>query len=157
MGYSFWLAASDLLYAPSYSQDIAYHWFWYTSCGALAGMRNGSTMKGWSDDPSHQDWTIYHKATSHSPSHVGEGRKEGNVLFIDTLNTFYLCLYGIRHMIKDLSDSEKGNPLLPHGLLFQINSKGSFICTIPQTGWSSNFELLYVHLVLVLQLCWSEQ
>ena len=61
-------------------------------------------------------------------------RKEGNVLFNDTLNTFYLWLYGIRHMVKDHSDIEKGNPLLPHRLLFPINSKGSFICTIPQTG-----------------------
>ena len=62
------------------------------------------------------------------------GRKEGNVLFNDALNTFYLQLYGVRHMVKDHSDSEKGNLLLPHGLLFPISSKGSFICTIPQTG-----------------------
>ena len=34
-------------------------------------------------------------------------------------------------MVKDHSDSEKGNPLLPDRLLFPINSKGSFICTIP--------------------------
>ena len=60
-------------------------------------------------------------------------RKEGNVLFNDALNTFYLRLYGVRHMVKDHSDSEKGNPLPPHRLLFPINSKGSFICTIPQT------------------------
>ena len=26
---------------------------------------------------------------------------EGNVLFNDALNTFYLRLYGIRHMVKD--------------------------------------------------------
>ena len=32
------------------------------------------------------------------------------------LNTFYLRLYGVRHMVKDHSDSEKGNPLPPHGL-----------------------------------------
>ena len=31
-------------------------------------------------------------------------------------------------MVKDHSDSERGNPLPPHGLLFPINSKGSFIC-----------------------------
>ena len=61
------------------------------------------------------------------------GRKEGNILFNDTLNTFYLWLYGVRHMVKDHSDSEKGNPLPPHRLLFPINSKGSFICTMPQT------------------------
>ena len=59
---------------------------------------------------------------------------EENVLFNDALNTFYLRLYGIRHMVKDHSDSERGNPLLPHGLLFSIDSKGSFICTIPHTG-----------------------
>ena len=61
--------------------------------------------------------------------------RERNVLFNDALNTFYLRLYGMRHMVKDHSDSEKGNPLLPLlGLLLPINSKGSFICTIPQTG-----------------------
>ena len=31
-------------------------------------------------------------------------RKEGNVLFNDALNTFYLRLYGVRHMVKDHSD-----------------------------------------------------
>ena len=35
-------------------------------------------------------------------------RKEGHVLFNDALNTFYLRLYGVRHMVKDHSDSEKG-------------------------------------------------
>ena len=57
--------------------------------------------------------------------------KEGNVLFNDALNTYYLRLYGVGHMVKEHSDSERGNPLLPHGLLFLINSKGSFIGTIP--------------------------
>ena len=61
-------------------------------------------------------------------------RKEGNVLFNDILNTFYLRLYGVRHMVKDHSDSEKGNLLPPHRLHLSINSNGSFICTIPQTG-----------------------
>ena len=42
---------------------------------------------------------------------LGDGRKkEGNVLFNDTLNTFYLRLYGVGHMAKDHSDSERGNP-----------------------------------------------
>ena len=34
-------------------------------------------------------------------------RKEGNVLFNDALNTFYLLLYGVEHMVKDHSDSER--------------------------------------------------
>ena len=36
-------------------------------------------------------------------------------------------------MVKDHSDSERGNALPPlHGLLFSISSMGSFICTSPQ-------------------------
>ena len=58
----------------------------------------------------------------------------GNVLFNYALNTFYLRLYGIGHMVTVHSDSEKGNLLPPHRLLFPISSKGSFICIIPQTG-----------------------
>ena len=34
------------------------------------------------------------------------GKKEGNVLFNDALNTFYLRFYGVRHMVKDHSDSD---------------------------------------------------
>ena len=34
-------------------------------------------------------------------------RKEVNVLFHDALNTFYLRLYGVRHMVKDHSDRER--------------------------------------------------
>ena len=64
------------------------------------------------------------------PTHT----RERNVLFNDALNTFYLRLYGVRHMVEDHSDSEKGNPLPPHRLLLSINSKGYLICTIPQRG-----------------------
>ena len=44
--------------------------------------------------------------------------KEGNVLFNDPFNSFYLRLYGVRHMVKDYSHSKRSNPLPPHGLLF---------------------------------------
>ena len=64
----------------------------------------------------------------------GVRERERNVLFNDALNTFYIRLYGVRHMVKNHSDNEKGNPLPPHRLLLSINSKDSFICTIPQTG-----------------------
>ena len=33
--------------------------------------------------------------------------RERNVLFNDALNTFYLRLYGVRHMVNDHSDSER--------------------------------------------------
>ena len=61
--------------------------------------------------------------------------KEENVLFNDTLNTFYFWLYGVKQVVKLHSDSERENLPLPHGLLLPISSKGSFICTgqhIPQ-------------------------
>ena len=58
-------------------------------------------------------------------------RKEGNVLFNIEFNTFYLRLkmhrtYGKLHLARR-------NLLPPHGLLFPVNSKGSFMSTISQT------------------------
>ena len=45
-------------------------------------------------------------------------------------------------MVKDHSDCERGNPLPPHGLLFPISSKNSFICTIPRQD-STYHDLSY--------------
>ena len=42
IGYSFQLTARVLLYAPSHRQDSTHHSLCYTSCGALAEMRNSS-------------------------------------------------------------------------------------------------------------------
>ena len=45
---------------------------------------------------------------NHTTSHNKQIRKEGNVLFNDALNTFYLRLYDVTHnMVKDHSDSER--------------------------------------------------
>ena len=35
-------------------------------------------------------------------------KKEGNVLFNDALNTFYLRLYGVGHTVNDHSNSDGG-------------------------------------------------
>ena len=59
----------------------------------------------------------------HSCRSNTQWERERNVLFNDALNTFYLRLYGVRHMVKDHSDSEIGNPLPPHRLLLSSNSK----------------------------------
>ena len=60
-------------------------------------------------------------------------RKEGNVLFNDALK-FYLRINGIILVVKDHSDSERGNLLPPlYGLLSLINSKGSYTYTILHT------------------------
>ena len=53
-GYSFWLVARVLLYAPFHKNDSTYHGLCYTSCGTLAGTRNSSMGPPWRIDP-----TIY--------------------------------------------------------------------------------------------------
>ena len=65
---------------------------------------------------------------------------EGGKCFNDTLNTFYLRLCGVGHMIKDLSDRKRGN-LLPalNELLFPISSKGSFICIAHTMAFATPF------------------
>ena len=53
--------------------------------------------------------------------------KEGrNCSINDALNTFYLGLYSVIHMVKDHSDSERENPLPTLGRLFPISSKVVF-------------------------------
>ena len=49
-----------------------------------------------------------------------EGRKE--MFYLTTHSTHFIYGYMASDMVKDHSDSEKGNP---------ISSKGYFICTIP--------------------------
>ena len=74
-----------------------------------------------------------------------KGRKDGNVLFNNALNTFYLRLHGVRHMVKNHSDRERENLLPPHRLLFSISSKDSFICIIPQTIIIFTFQSISLH------------
>ena len=129
-----------LLYAPSHRQDNTYHGLCYTSRGALAGTRNSSMVILLSGMDILVDVMFVLLAGDEAnPKQTWQQSlsfQEGGVLFNDALNTFYLRLYGVGHKVKDPSDSERGNPMPPHGLLFPIDSKGSFICTIPQS-WST--------------------
>ena len=64
-------------------------------------------------------WVLLKEHTEGTKKAMYPERKEGrSVSFNDALNTFYLRLYGVGHMVKDHSDSERENPLPPHGLLF---------------------------------------
>ena len=105
------------------------------SCGTLAGTRlsrykliksfqlaarylfYAPSLKQGSVTPALENWLVRDFPV------ISSLKKEGHFLFNDTLNTFYLRLYHVRH-----------NPLSPHGLLFPISSKISFRCTIPKTG-----------------------
>ena len=73
-------------------------------------------MNDRSDDPSHHERTLYLWAMSRSPGGK-EGRK-GMFYLTTHLTHFYLRVYGIRHMVKDHSNREKGNPLPPHRLFY---------------------------------------
>ena len=76
-----------------------------------------------------------------------KGRKE--MFNLTTHSTHFLIygLYGVRHMVRDHTYSERGNPLPPHGLLFPISNKGSFICTILQKNPVFNFNSVQAFLI----------
>ena len=65
------------------------------------------------------------------------------MFYLTTHSTHFIYGYMASDMVKDNSDSEKGSPVPPHRLLCSISSKGSFICTIPQTGY--NIPQLLLH------------
>ena len=125
-------------------------WAVSTAHGRIPGSRQTPSSTGWVRRPSPGcPPRSYTSGKSKQHSHVNRGRKEGNVLFNDALNTFYLRLYGVRYMVKDHSDSERGNLLPPlHRLLFPISSKGSFICTI--LGIKSNMQSQMVFKWLII-------
>ena len=79
-------------------------------------------MKDRSDDPSHHERTLLPRSYI-SLLYVKWIRKEGHGLFNEALNTCYLRLYGVGHMVNNHSDYERGNPLPPHGLPLPISSK----------------------------------
>ena len=56
-------------------------------------------------------------------SPVTERKKERNVSFNDALNTFYIPLYGVRHMVKDHSDSKRGTRCCHIGYSFRLAAR----------------------------------
>ena len=86
-------------------------------------MRNSSTGPPWGMDLMTVCAMSRHSAMSRY-SNI-KGRKE--MFYLTTHSTHFIYGYMASwHMVKDHSDSEWGNPLPPHGLLFPINSKGFF-------------------------------
>ena len=61
------------------------------------------------------------------------------MFYVTTHSTHFIYGYMASDMVKDHSDSERGNPLPPYGLLFPNSSKGSFICTITQIANALTF------------------
>ena len=99
-------------------------------------------MKDRSDNPH----TMIEHSTTELHHLLPLTRKE--TFYLTTQSThFILQLYGVRHMVTDHSDSERGNLLLPHGLLFPISrqdntyhSHGALAGT--RNSWASNKDKL---------------
>ena len=72
-----------------------------------------------------------------------EGRKE--ICYLTTHSQHILFTVIRRRTYRKAPLSERGNPLPPHGLPFPINSKGTFICTIPRQD-SAYHDLCYISL-----------
>ena len=136
MGYSFRLAARVLLYASSPKQD-----------NIPRPLLNQSWSTGWNEKESEKEYRSdvlqYHILSVFRPNRIarahtqlGRNRILGTVnrkefLFNDTLNTFCLRLYGVGHMLKNHSENQRGNPLLPfYGIFFSMSNNCSFICTM---------------------------
>ena len=90
-------------------------------------------MKDRSDDPSHILFMVMWRRI-YGKGLIKQREREREMFYLTTHSTHFIYGYMASDMVKDHSDSEKENPLPPHGLLLSINSKGLFICTIPQTG-----------------------
>ena len=63
-------------------------------------------------------WVLSHRIKN-LPRQAQKDRKE-MVLFNYAFNTFYIWLHGIRPMVKDHSDRDRGNLLLLHGLFLAL-------------------------------------
>ena len=63
-----------------------------------------------------------------------KGRKEGNVLFNDTFNTFYLRLYGVRDMVTDHQIAREETRCHHIGYSFCLAARVLLFCINPQTG-----------------------
>ena len=67
-----------------------------------------------------------------------EGRKE--MFYLMTHSTHFIYGYLVSDVVNDLSDSERGNPLPPHGLLFPNSNK--FLLYAPSRKEDSTYHSL---------------
>ena len=71
------------------------------------------------------------------------GRKEGNVLFNDALNTFYLRLYGVRHMVKGHSIAREETHFRHIGYSFRLAARVLLYASSHRQSWSTGWNEKY--------------
>ena len=69
------------------------------------------------------------------------GRKE--MFYLTTHSTNFIMLYGVEHMVKNHSDSERRNPMPPHRVHFSICNKEYFIYAPSHRQDSTHHGLCY--------------
>ena len=85
-----------------------FHWSKYLEEKSL---RTGPVLR---EGPLHPCWWLFYEHNY---------KRKGTALFNDALNTFYLWLYGIGHMVKDHSDSERGTSCRHMGYYFRLTAR----------------------------------
>ena len=76
------------------------------------------------------------------PSRLPYKSKEGNVLFNDVLNTFYLWLYGVVYMVNDNSAREETCCHHNMGYSFQLEAR-DLLYSPPQRRYGTHHRLCY--------------
>ena len=126
MGYSFRLAARVLLYASSHRQDNTYHSLCYTSCGALAGMRNSSIGPPWRIDPTtHHTMSVNHNKANTNQTGVGTVDQSGNIL---TGQNQIIMSTEMKVVVLTQREGRKEEHFCPLHLLNQIKSPVFVYC-----------------------------
>ena len=155
MGYSFRLTARVILYAPSHRQDSTYHGLCFASRGALVGTRNSSIGTPHEGSirrpiaprsnalttelhlaPSCQE-TVPERDVSKTLLHRGMFKTliEREMFYLTTHSTHLIYGYMASDIwLRTILIVRKETRCRHIGYSFRLNSKGSFICTIPQTG-----------------------
>ena len=119
MGYSFRLTARVLLYAASHNMiahttafvtPVMEHWLEREIYRCKKQFYKNIRRERCFASFIHYDVDINCTRSSPLTSLIHFNRKKKDI-FNDALNTFYLQLYCVRHMVKDHSDSMRGNLL----------------------------------------------
>ena len=84
-----------------------YCYQWFVICLYFHSLAINVLMKTFTSITDWQRFSFNWCVSAVSVDALEAERKEGNVLFNDALNTFYLRLYGVRQMVKYYTDSER--------------------------------------------------
>ena len=107
-GYSFWIAARDLLYAPSHRQDGTYY-LCYTTCRALAEIRNSPLDPPWGINPTSHHTTNWMLCHGVSRDQKKKSKSQSNLL----LKIYFIILIiASSHKSQNILWKSEGNKLM---------------------------------------------